>query len=79
MPRIASPDNVRIEQAIVAVARAHAHYPGTTPAAVMELVTKIEPVLSPYQGAVCTMALCVLLLKSLGFVAPFDTSRLRPQ
>ena len=78
-PRVQSPDNVRIEQAIVAVARAHAHYPGVTPAAVTELATKIEPVLIPYQGAVCTTALCVLLLKALGFVAPFDMSRLRPQ
>jgi len=78
-PRVQSPDNVRIEQAIVAVARAYARYPGATPAAAIELAMKVEDVLTGYQGATCTIALCALLLKSLGFAAPFDASRLRPQ
>lgn len=66
MSRIKSRNNVAIEQAVLAIARAHTRVPAFDLVRAKELAAKIDGVLVAERTAECVVALCIALLRGLG-------------
>lgn len=75
MARIKSANNLAIEQAILAIGRAHIRIPRIDPLRAKELAVKIDGQMASYKTGECTIALCIQLLRTLGVEAPADLSR----
>jgi len=74
--RVRSANNLHIEEAILAVGRAHARMPGVNPAHVLELAARIDGVMAGAMTAECVVALVVQLLRAIGVTDSADVSRL---
>lgn len=75
--KIRSKGNVGIEQALVAVGRAHAMMPGADLVVAKEIASSIHILAAPYQKAAVIVALVIVLLDGLGFRDAHDMSRFR--
>ena len=74
--RVRSANNVAIEAAVLAIARAHVRLPGVDVARVKHLAVEIDRALTGHMTAECTVALCIQLLRSIGVADPANESRL---
>lgn len=68
-------NNLRIEQAIIAAARAHTQMPAFSRAKATELAAQIDATCIGARYADVTVALCIMLLKALGITDAHDLSR----
>lgn len=72
--RIKSANNIAIEQGILAVAKAHARTPGFSIAKAKETATQIDRAVTGVRTAEVVVALCINLLRGIGFVDALDDS-----
>jgi hypothetical protein len=78
MPRmLRTRNNVSIEAAITAVAKAHLRYPGVDLQRVTQLALQFDNAAAPYMTAEVTAALCVQLLRAIGARELADVRNLR--
>lgn len=73
-----SRNNVTILQAIAAIARAQIRMPGFDHTRAKDAAVKVDAVLADTRGMECVVALCIVLLKALGYDRTVDESFFRP-
>lgn len=75
--KVKSPNNVSIEQAILAVGRAQSRMPGFELPRAMDTATQIDALLREKRTMEATFAVCVTLLRLIGFDATAELLRLK--
>jgi len=75
-PRVRSANNLAIEAAILAVARAHARLPGVDVTRAKALAARIDGVMAGAMTAECVVALVIQLLRAIGVTDAADESRI---
>ena len=75
--KVKSPNNVAIERAILALGRAHAQMPGFDLPRALDTATQIDSLLKEKRTLEATFAVCVTLLRLIGFDATAESLRLR--
>lgn len=73
--RTRSASNVTIEQAVIAIGRAQARTPGFELARAQDAAVKLDAVLHDTRTMEATFAVCVTLLRLIGFERVADFSR----